>query len=324
MLKYRYNNSFGGGASYLGSSRNLFGVIKLLKHSVCEFLKPKSECYNNYLTSYFLPLPNRKTAFTLAEVLITIGIIGIVAAMLLPGVMTNLERVRNAAILRRAYSDLAIYVNKFAQENECSTLLTDCTPNWGQFVWEFSKYLHEMQKFVEVDSRCKGKDNCYTWLKVKNNGQTNPKNFGYVYSISSPNQYSYLLESPTGLYAYFISVHMNDNYYNIHGDTFRAKIHIITDIRRLKPALNNELIADSYKNLTVPQLGRNMFEAYVMNSKRVLPNGTSLCGGIGDSWAYSCHPLDTSTNGNCSYESGDFTACLQRVIDDGWRIKYRY
>ena len=314
----------GGRADYLVSSLNLFGVVKLLKHCVCEFLKPKSECYNNYFTSYFSPLTNRKTAFTLAEVLITIGIIGIVAAMLLPGVMTNLERVRNASILRRAYSDLAIYVNKFAQENECSTLLSDCAPNWGQFVWEFSQYLYEKQNFVEVDTKCKGKDNCYTWLKAKDNGQANPKNFSYVYSISSPNQRSYLLESPTGLYAYFISVHMNDNYYNIHGDTFRARIHIITDIGRLKPALNNELIPDSYKNLTVPQLGRNMFEAYVMNSKRVLPNGTSLCDGIRENWAYYCHPLDTSTNGNCSYESGDFTACLQRIIDDGWRIKYRY
>ena len=323
MLKYRYNNSFGGGASYLGSSRNLFGVIKLLKHSVCEFLKPKSECYNNYLTSYFLPLTNRKTAFTLAEVLITIGIIGIVAAMLLPGVMTNLERVRNAAILRRAYSDLAIYVNKFAQENECSTLLTDCTPNWGQFVWEFSKYLHEMQKFVEVDSRCKGKDNCYTWFLYRQNGQSGGISLGQVYSIVTPYK-SYYLESPTGLYAYFISVHMYDNYYNIHGDTFRARIHIITDMKR-RGYFANGFGDDGKGNRTyTPQLGRNMFEAYVMNSKRVLPNGTSLCGGIGDSWAYYCHSLDSSSTGNCSYESGDFTACLQRVIDDGWRIKYRY
>lgn len=244
--------------------------------------------------------------------------------MMLITVIPNVERARNAAILRRAYGDLTIYVNKFAQENECSSYLTDCTPNWGQFVWEFSRWLYEKQKFVEVDTNCRGKENCSTWLKYKQNRHTDPKNFGTVYSISSPYQYSYLLESPTGLYAYFISIHMNDNYYNINGDTFRARILIFTDIKKLNPALNNELLPWEYQDLTVPQLGRNMFEAYVMNSKRILPNGTSLCANIGENWAYYCHGLDTSPSGNCSYQSGDYTASFQKIIDDGWKIKYRY
>ena len=307
----------GGGG--LISLRKPLGIIKSLT------LPCKTVCYTHKLTRHFSDIKNTKPAFTLAEVLITIGIIGIVASMMLVIVMTNVERARNAAILRRAYADLTIYVNKFAQEKECSTYLTDCAPNWGQFVWEFAKFLHDEQKFVEVDSRCRGKENCYTWLKVKPNGKDNPRNFSSVYSISSPNTSSYLLESPTGLYAFVIDVHMNDNYYHINGDYFRARIHIITDIGRLKPALNNELIAENYKDLTVPQLGRNMFEVYVMNSKRVLPNGTSLCSGrrVTD-WSYYCHALDTSPSGNCSYESGDYSACFQKVIDDGWKIKYRY
>lgn len=244
--------------------------------------------------------------------------------MMLITMIPNVERARNAAILRRAYGDLTIYVNKFAQENECSTYLTDCAPNDGQFVWEFSRWLYEKQKFVEVDTNCRGKENCSTWLKYKQNRHTDPKNFGTVYSISSPYQYSYLLESATGLYAYFISIHMNDNYYNINGDTFRARIHIFTDIKKLYPALNNEMLAWEYKNLTVPQLGRNMFEGYIMNSKKILPNGTSLCANIGENWAYYCHGLDTSPSGNCSYQSGDYTASFQKIIDDGWKIKYRY
>ena len=41
----------------------------------------------------------RKSAFTLAEVLITLGVVGIVAAMTLPTVMTNVnERIRKEQV----------------------------------------------------------------------------------------------------------------------------------------------------------------------------------------------------------------------------------
>ncbi len=43
-------------------------------------------------------------AFTMAEVLITIGIIGVVAAMTLPGVIKNYERKETETRLQRAYS----------------------------------------------------------------------------------------------------------------------------------------------------------------------------------------------------------------------------
>lgn len=103
---------------------------------------------------------------------------------------------------------------------------------------------------------------------------------------------------------------------------------LITMIPNVERARNAAILRRAYSDLAiyvkVPQLGRNMFEAYVMNSKRILPNGTSLCANVRDSWAYFCHGLDTSPSGNCSYQSGDFTACFQKIIDDGWKIKYRY
>lgn len=41
----------------------------------------------------------RLIGFTLAEVLITFGVIGVVAALVTPGIIENIERQRNAAIL---------------------------------------------------------------------------------------------------------------------------------------------------------------------------------------------------------------------------------
>ncbi len=43
-------------------------------------------------------------AFTLSEVLITIGIIGLVAAMTMPGVIKNYQRKETETRLQRAYS----------------------------------------------------------------------------------------------------------------------------------------------------------------------------------------------------------------------------
>ena len=55
--------------------------------------------------------------FTMAEVLVTLGLVGVVAAMTLSMLMPRLERIRNAAILKRAYSDIAKYIDMFYLEN---------------------------------------------------------------------------------------------------------------------------------------------------------------------------------------------------------------
>ena len=53
------------------------------------------------------PSLNHKCAFTLAEVLITLGIIGIVAALTIPNIITNYQKKQTAAQLKKAYSQLA-------------------------------------------------------------------------------------------------------------------------------------------------------------------------------------------------------------------------
>ena len=83
----------------------------------------------------------RLIGFTLAEVLITVGIIGVVAALITPGIIENIERHRNAAILQRAYGDLQNYAYMFAAENNCTTSFADCTPKSGEFYKKFAKYV---------------------------------------------------------------------------------------------------------------------------------------------------------------------------------------
>ena len=114
---------------------------------------------------------------------------------------------------------------------------------------------------------------------------------------------------------YNSSYYMYDNYYNIKGDTFRARILIMTDMN------NNGVFPKGFSvaanpRANIPQYGKNLFEAYVLNSKKLIPNGYSLCQNN-----YYCGTL-----GKYKFcgENGDYSACLQRVMNDGWEIKYNY
>ncbi|MBP3923692.1 type II secretion system protein [bacterium] len=59
----------------------------------------------------------RKTAFTLAEVLITLGIIGIVAAMTLPNLIFSYQEKQTVSKLKKIYSALSQGYNLYIQEN---------------------------------------------------------------------------------------------------------------------------------------------------------------------------------------------------------------
>lgn len=49
----------------------------------------------------------KKTAFTLAEVLVTLAIIGVVAALTVPTLITNIQDTQNKTAFKKFYSDLA-------------------------------------------------------------------------------------------------------------------------------------------------------------------------------------------------------------------------
>ena len=64
----------------------------------------------------------KKAAFTLAEVLITLGIIGIVAAITIPMLMTKYEKIRNVNQLKKTYSELSQAFKAASEENDLYTI----------------------------------------------------------------------------------------------------------------------------------------------------------------------------------------------------------
>ena len=93
----------------------------------------------------------KKSAFTLAEVLITLGIIGVVAALTLPSlIQRNIEKQR-VAQLKKAYSELSQAYNLAIAENGSPT-------EWGMggMYEEKSHYImaDNMRKFLKLSVDC--------------------------------------------------------------------------------------------------------------------------------------------------------------------------
>ena len=80
-----------------------------------------------------------RVAFTLAEVLITLGIIGVVAAITIPSLITKLENIKNSTILKEDYSILQQVMRRAYDDSAFSELTT--TNNMGQMTSWFNTYL---------------------------------------------------------------------------------------------------------------------------------------------------------------------------------------
>lgn len=99
---------------------------------------------------------NKKLGFTLSEVLITLGIIGIVAVLTIPAVMKNYRNRLYVAQLQKTYAQISdaaqaimidehtsnFYETKAALPNSCTDAATgDCSAGAGYFLNKYFKVL---------------------------------------------------------------------------------------------------------------------------------------------------------------------------------------
>lgn len=75
-----------------------------------------------------------KKGFTLAEVLITLGIIGIVAAMTIPTLMNNIQDAQFKSVWKKEYSALAQAAQRYVQENTTFVGVTNYPAALGAYM----------------------------------------------------------------------------------------------------------------------------------------------------------------------------------------------
>ncbi len=108
----------------------------------------------------------KKFGFTLAEVLITLGIIGVVAAMTIPNLITKLRYNREAALLKENYSILQQMMLRANDEGAMSAL--PHSDNMQQLKEWFNTYL---LPYVKVSKVCYGTKGCWSQNAKNSIGQ---------------------------------------------------------------------------------------------------------------------------------------------------------
>lgn len=98
--------------------------------------------------------------FTLAEVLITLAIIGVIAALTIPTLLQQQQNQRTVSALKKAYSEIAQAYSLAIQENG--------TPdNWGLSVGIDQKLLNTIVPYLKITKNCIGVANCAPNIDVR-------------------------------------------------------------------------------------------------------------------------------------------------------------
>ena len=112
----------------------------------------------------------KKKGFTLAEVLITLGIIGVVAAMTIPTLITNYQKKQFESKFAKTYSMLMNGFRLYLADQYCTTSV--CSPIQGYFVEAVgsNNYTNIDKLFAstfKVVKTCRGSEEMYDCLPEK-------------------------------------------------------------------------------------------------------------------------------------------------------------
>ena len=242
----------------------------------------------------------KNKAFTLAEVLITLAIVGVVAAITLPVVIQNYQKRLTVTRLQKAYANIKTAAGNLMINTGCVGSDLSCT---GLF--DISDSVEFKKRFFELSG--------FKIIKEENT----------IYRVA----YLYCLKSScnnnTGDVAY--------NYY-LTADNIGYNPWIITTFNTKSPEQNENAIVitvltqnkvSKYGDL---MRGKNVFDFVIYDNFIVEP---LLIGFGGSYWPMSSQgKYNWTSSGNINYCSRTNSSvssghnCAARIIEDGWKINY--
>ena len=98
-------------------------------------------------------------AFILAETLIFMGIIGVVAAITIPNMSRDTNNVEKVTKLKKLYTELANAhenaVAKYGPVDEWFMNQPSGLSGWGTVTWQSERYVNRLAEFMKVTKDCK-------------------------------------------------------------------------------------------------------------------------------------------------------------------------
>ena len=230
---------------------------------------------------------NDRFGFTLAEVLITLGIIGVVAAMTMPTLIANYQKKQTIVQLKKAYSVLnQAYQNSILDNGDVETWDWENISNADNFG---QRYILPYLKGVNKITRSQ-----ITWMSLDGKRDSSP---------------SYFLSD--GMSFRFNGLNFVNNPAN------RAKTHLKINIDINGNKLPNQYGRDVFVFSIFP---------FASQSKgKVVPGTNDQCGGGAIHNQLSREQLLTGGCATCKTDhTGYGYGCAAVIIKDGWEIKDDY
>lgn len=238
---------------------------------------------------------NVKKAFTLAEVLITLGIIGIIAAMTLPSVITNYQKKQAVAQLKKFYS-IMLQAVKLSESYNSDVKYWNFTIGGNNHTEIFmdtyiKPYIKVIKEYkpedfpADINYKCVSGSDCNAFGQVKNN---NPK---------------LVLADGTMILAADLATGLDDDGKTVH------MMNIIVDLNGFKKP---------------NQYGRDVFAFTIQPGTGFAPAGIGYTSAIQGSQNYDREWFSSGGNGRgCNRRDAGFY-CAALIMTDGWEMKEDY
>ena len=290
--------------------KNLFPYFPIslsLKKKVDS--SPNALALNGYGFALMLKLVRlRMTAFTLAETLITLGIIGIVAAMTIPNLITSANQKATVSRLIEAQSILNQAVKSYtADSDEEGSADFDTSLEPKEFAEKYFKpYLKVARVCTKMEDGCWKTGNFYGYYDLAGNKVTDVAPYSLVLNNGMIIGFSKILG--TKLYAIVVDVdgHSNRNVMgrDVHSFYPYNRDNLCSYNLEKWKNLKNGLYPGGFDNCGAPHLAYSREELLEGKVLRPCNKNKANVGGCG--------------------RTGVGSACAAVIFKDGWKISKDY
>ncbi len=250
----------------------------------------------------------RQAAFTLAEVLITLGIIGVVAAMTMPALISNYQKTVYVNRLKKSVSVIENGFKMILADDGVDKLTDTGLFSTFSFIGGGAVNL----KFAAYMDK---------YFKVIDNNTVDLKNYKYLNSVgpgSNPRS-NFILED--GSYFMFNSL------YNTPTSLSEENCKKVKELGgNFCEFAIEQLYIDVNGSKRPNEFGRDLFQFMVSNDGRLIPYGSKDAALFEEQVEISSNLhywRNSAADSGCNMKKrGTGSGCAARVIENGWKMDY--
>ena len=245
------------------------------------------------------------SAFTLSEVMITVGIIGVIAALTVPNLVKNYQRQAQTVQLRKTINEIESAIDMYITEEGKTSLAHTNFANDGGVDDFFQNHLRVVKTCASADtSSCFASEN-YMSIDGTKNQAFSCKGSSYVLADSSV-----VCANRIGS----VSVEAEKD-----GNKIKNAFKLVT-------GLNVELYIDTNGSQPPNIGGRDMFHVYIRPDGRIADtaqtdNNVCTLNDLGQPVCVVPEAVTIKPRSACT-SSAFGTSCLARLLDSNWNMDY--